>query len=441
MHKSKAYSVVFAALGINLVIGVLYAWSIFKEAILISIKSGETDGFNWSLACVNDPYALCCLIFAFTMIPAGKIQDHFGARTSSLIGAVLGGIGFILISSSNDYWIWMIGFGGFVGAGIGFAYASTTPAALKWFSHHKSGLITGIVVSGFALSSTYIAPLASYFVTTSGLSTTMQFLGIQFFILISAFSFLLSSPPSNHTPIGNTEDHRQKENQKLRSSLSAHEILSRPIDVLKNSQFWILWILLFMGAGAGLMVIANIKPMAKSSMGDMAYLAIVILAIGDAVGRITSGVLSSTFGRRKVLSTAFLLQVILMLCAYEASQANSSLYIMVVATLIGVNYGVNLVLFPNYVKDFWGMKHFGFIYGLLFTAWGIGGFTLVKLSEFMDHTTGNARISFIFAGTLIFLGFLITFLIDNRKDIQRLNYRKQVHGAEAIKKSKTIEFC
>lgn len=114
---------------------------------------------------------------------------------------------------------------------------------------------------------------------------------------------------------------------------------------------------------------------------------------------------------------------------------------MLVATLIGVNYRVNLVLFPNYVKDFWGMKHFGFIYGLLFTAWGVGGFTLVKLSEFMDHATGNTRVSFIVAGTLIFLGFIITFSIDNKKDIQRLNYRRQVRDAEATKKSKNVEFC
>ncbi len=28
-------------------------------------------GFNWNLAAINNPYAVCCLVFAFSMIPAG----------------------------------------------------------------------------------------------------------------------------------------------------------------------------------------------------------------------------------------------------------------------------------------------------------------------------------------------------------------------------------
>ena len=41
--------------------------------------------------------------------------------------------------------------------------------------------------------------------------------------------------------------------------------------------------------------------------------------------------------------------------------------------LIGANYGANLSLFPSYTKDLWGLKTFGMNYGVLFTAWGVGG--------------------------------------------------------------------
>ena len=58
------------------------------------------------------------------------------------------------------------------------------------------------------------------------------------------------------------------------------------------------------------------------------------------------------FGRRKVLSSAFFLQIVLMFIAFIASISGSAIYILLVATFIGVNYGVNLVLFPNYVKDY-----------------------------------------------------------------------------------------
>lgn len=425
MHKTKAIAVVAAALGINLIIGVLYAWSIFKEAIQDSIQSGVSNGFNWPLECVNDPYALCCLVFAFTMIPAGRVQDIYGPRVSSFIGALLGGAGFFLIANSVNYWLWMLGFGGMVGAGIGFAYASTTPAALRWFAHSKSGLITGIVVSGFALASTYIAPLATHLVLGSGLQKTMLFFAAQFFVLISIFAYFLAKPPENHIPIG-FQERRQRNNHPIRDAFHhLEEDLAKPLHVLKDQQFWVLWVLLFLGAGAGLMVIGNIKPLAKLSMGHLAYWAIVILAVGDAIGRMLAGTLSTHFGRRKVLSAAFFLQMLLMFCAFSASESGSAPLIMLVATFIGINYGANLVLFPNYVKDLWGMKHFGLIYGMLFTAWGVGGFTMVKLSEFMMHRTGNSHTSFTVAGFLILFGFLMTFAINNRKDLERLALRKQ----------------
>lgn len=422
-HLLHAITVVAAALGINLVIGVLYAWSIFKDAIVDSIH--HHSGFTWSLDAVNDPYALCCLVFALTMIPAGRFQDRFGPGKSSLVGAVLGGSGFLLIANSNAYWAWMLGFGGLIGAGIGFAYASTTPAALKWFAHTRSGLVTGIVVSGFALASTYIAPLATYLVKYHGLHNTMLFFALQFFGLISLFACFLKRPPAHHQPIGFIERRKFRDLSKQKVFVHHQYEVENPMEVLKQAQFRYLWILLFFGAGAGLMVIANIKPIAKASMGELAFYAIVILAVGDAVGRILAGTLSSHFGRRRVLSLTFFIQTILMFVTHAASNSGLAIHIMIVATLVGINYGVNLVVFPNYVKDFWGMRNFGLIYGLLFTAWGVGGLILVKISEYLVHSTHDTAASFNLAGILMLTGFLITFKIDNRKDLERLALRKQ----------------
>lgn len=418
-HKVCAIGVVSAAVGINLIIGVLYAWSIFKDAIL----APDNPGFAWDPSTVNDPYALCCLIFAISMVPAGILQDTAGPRVTALLGAVLGGIGFLLIANSTQYWIWMLGFGVFVGAGIGFAYASTTPAALKWFCHTKSAMITGIVVSGFALASTYIAPLATYLVHSRGLHQAMLFFSLQFFGLITLFTYFLKSPSAHHIPIGQAE-RRQPEHGKARQALDALEHEVKPVwQVLRNHQFWLLWTLLFIGAGAGLMIIGNIKPLAKLSMGDLAYLAIIILAVGDAFGRILAGVLSTRFGRRKVLSSVFFMQMLLMFNTYMASQSGSAAMIVFFATLIGINYGANLVLFPNLVKDFWGIRHFGLIYGMLFSAWGLGGFVMVKLSEHLQHLHGNNQTAFYIAGTLMLFGTGLSFLIDDSKDKARLAHR------------------
>ena len=162
--NNRGWVVTGAGTGINLALGVLYSWSIFKAAIRDSIEAGSPDGFNWSLASLNDPYAVCCLVFAFAMILSGRFQDKIGPRVTALIGGVLVGIGFIWISQTTDYLSWIIGFGVLVGVGIGFGYGSATPPALKWFPPAKTGLIAGLVVSGFGLASVYIAPLSHYLV-------------------------------------------------------------------------------------------------------------------------------------------------------------------------------------------------------------------------------------------------------------------------------------
>jgi len=423
MHTNKHKVVVAAAAGINLVIGVLYAWSIFKEAIVASINTGGPNAFHWNPASINDPYALCCLVFAIVMVPAGRMQDSIGPKKVALLGGLLGAIGFVLIANSVNYWVWMFGFGGLVGAGIGFAYASTTPAALKWFAPNKSGLVTGIVVSGFALASVYVAPLASHLVIAYGLNKAMLFFAFQFFLLISLFSFLLHSPPHGYVPPG-FEERRAARNDRKRDAMSHldEDVLS-PLHVLKESRFWVLWLLLFIGAGAGLMVIGNLKPLAKLSMGEFAYLAIVILAVGDAAGRILTGALSNHFGRRNVLSAAFLLQMLLMFGAFFLSQSGNALWIVLAATFIGMCYGANLVLFPNYVKDFWGMRHFGAIYGMLFTAWGVGGFVMIKVAENLTVNSGSSFQSFMVAGCLMLVAFVLTLRVDNRKDIERAAMR------------------
>jgi len=165
--QRKAWTVVLAGTGINLALGVLYSWSIFKASITNSIKTGGE--FQWDLASVNDPYAVCCLVFAFAMILAGKVQDRFGPSVTALIGGLLVGAGFVLASQSTSYTVWVLGFGVLAGMGFGFGYCSTTPPALKWFPPAKTGLIAGIVVGGFGMASVYIAPLATYLVGAYGL--------------------------------------------------------------------------------------------------------------------------------------------------------------------------------------------------------------------------------------------------------------------------------
>jgi len=190
LPANRGWLVTFAGLGINLALGVLYIWSLFKAAI--------EKQFGWQGNQLNDPYALCCLVFAFTMIVAGRCQDKFGPRVTATIGGLLVGAGMILISTTNSYGVWLLGFGVLVGVGIGFAYSSATPPALKWFPSAKTGLIAGIVVAGFGLAPVYLAPVSDYLLRNYGLLKSMLIFGIAFAIIVCGLAQLLKNPPSDY---------------------------------------------------------------------------------------------------------------------------------------------------------------------------------------------------------------------------------------------------
>ena len=416
----QAYVVTAAATGINLALGVLYAWSVFKDAIAQSIAEGGPNAFQWNESSLNDPYAVACLCFAFAMIPAGRLQDARGPRLTALLGGLLVGLGMVLISTSNSYAVWLLGFGVLVGSGIACGYAAATPAALKWFPPNKSGMVAGIVVAGFGLAPVFIAPLATVLLESVGLRQTMLILGLAFLIVLSLLTLLLRNPPPGYRP-GGFVDRRahSSERQQARVAFKRDELTPR--QVLRRPNFWVLWFLFFIGAGAGLMVIGSISGMAKSSMGEMAFLAVVLLALGNASGRVVAGVLCDRIGPKATITVVFCCQAALMFVAipFVAAEDANALLLVGTAIFIGFNYGANLSMFPSFAKNLWGIKHFGVNYGILFTAWGVGGFVMSRVSQSLVSSTGSFSSSFAIAGSLLLVGALLSLLIKDPSTQQR----------------------
>src|SRR6185295_10631405 len=147
-----------------------------------------------------------------------------------------------------------------------------------------------------------------------------------------------------------------------------------------------------------------------------AFVAVALMAIGNASGRICAGLASDKIGRRWTLMLVLLIQALLMLAAIPIinSETSASLVIVLLATLIGFNYGANLSLFPSYTKDLWGLKTFGMNYGILFTAWGVGGFVLSRLQQMLFASSKNFNSSFLTAAALLVVCAGLTFFLKSR---------------------------
>ncbi len=397
--KNHGWRVVFSGMGINLALGILYTWSV--------ISKGIPEEWGWTQSDKSMPYAIACLIFSLVMVPAGRMQDKLSPRLVATIGGILVGAGMVIASFTTSPIGYILGFGVLAGAGLGFGYASATPPAVKWFAAAKTGMIAGIVVSGFGLASVYTAPLTTWLIAAFGFKTAILLLGILFLAVVVTLAQILKPPPKGYIPPGSEPA------KKLGIGDKKEDFLPR--EMLKTVQFYILWFMYACGAGAGLMIISKLAAIAKLQVNiELGFVLVAVLAVGNGGGRIIAGMLSDKIGRKATMFLCFVSQAVLIILISRATGDNALGKIpamVIISMFIGANYGANLSLFPSITKDFYGLKNFGMNYGLVFTAWGAGGFVLAFLAGKMYDIHKTFAIAYYGASILLVLAAITVFFL------------------------------
>lgn len=384
--NARGWAVVFCGLGLNLALGVLYAWSVFAKQMT---EAAEAGGLGLSKTEASLPYMLAIGVFAVMMVPAGRMQDKFGPRKVAMAGAVLTGLGLLVSSLVEPGVLWpvLVGFGLMAGAGFGLGYAAATPAAIKWFPPEKKGLVTGLVVSGFGLAPVYIAPLAKQLLANHGVSGAFRILGLAFTVVALALGSRIVNPPAA---------------EKQATAGGPAQAGSNWRDMLRTRAFYLLYAEYTFAALAGLMIIGHLaKIIAVQSGGAVqtGFLLVASMAVFNALGRLMAGMLSDKLGRMRTLLCVCLSQAAVML-AFPGLEGMGGFFAG--SAVVGFSYGACLALFPATVADYWGARGFGLNYGILFTAWGLGGvFGPLIAGRIADATGGYALAYHIAAGLML----------------------------------------
>lgn len=383
-HLNRWWRVV-GGMSMNLALGTLYAWSIFVAPL-------EKE-FGWKRAQTSTVFGIAVVVFALSFIVAGRLQDKYGPFKISLIGGILVSLGFFLCAYTHSLnWLYVC-FGVIGGLGNGFGYATPIPVMAKWFPD-KRGLAVGLAVGGYGGGSAIFGPLANLkLIPAYGVHTTFMILGVIFLFMTVFGAFLLQNPPAGYKPAGWTPAPAAK------AAATTHEFT--PSEVLRTPSFYFMWVAYALGTLAGLMVISQLVPFAKSvhiSSEAIATMGLVVGAIGNASGRILSGWMSDALGRLNVLRLMIAISMIAMPILYNVGGSVGPLYVMVF--IVYWCYGTQLSVNAATAADFWGTKNAGINYGLLFTAWGVAGYSGSKIGGAMFDKYHNYQMAFYTAGVL-----------------------------------------
>jgi len=404
--KNPGWLVTIAGTAALLALGVLYSWSVFKANIPVE--------WGWLDTQKSLPYSVACVVFSIMTFVGARLLVKYSPRLIVSAGGIMAGLGVIISSFSSSPWAFTLAFGVLLGSGIGFVYASAGPTALKWFSSSKTGLISGIVVAGFGMGSVWVAPLARSLMASYGLQTTMFYLGIGMLVAVVGFAQLLKNPPDDFVPEGEEKNQVMSKNSGKDFSIK---------ETVRTWQFYVIWIVFAFGSGAGLMIIGNLASIVKDQIGLPAFSAIAVsaLALGNGGGRVLYGILSDKIGRTNTLLIAFIMQAFLIGGLYFAGTGSALANVpvlMVFVALVGANYGANLAVIPALMKDYYGPKNLAMNYGVVYTAWGLGGFMVSQLGSTIKDIYGSYDYAYVLAAIMLIIGTGLMIILKSPQLIQ-----------------------
>ncbi|GBE14792.1 putative MFS-type transporter YhjX [bacterium BMS3Abin14] len=358
-----------AALVMQLCLGVLYSWAVFRGPL--------TALHGWSKVQTIAPYRWSVLMFTVAMIIAGFWQDKKGPRLVGTVGGILMGTGVLLSAFiGNSVGGLIFGYGILGGLGVGFAYVTPIATCVKWFPD-KRGMIVGLAVMGFGAGSLIFAPLIEKLIGNNPeayattIPRTFIILSVVFYICVIGAAQVYRVPPAGYKPPGWEPP--------VATGAPTKEDFT-PGEMVKTWQFWVLWVIYFLGTSVGITAIGQAKPiiveLSKGAAVMSGGAALGLMSLFNGVGRLAWGATSDKIGRN--MTTVAMYCGYLIACLFFLRNATGFWQVLIGLCIVGFSYGGYLAMMPSFTADYYGSKNIGANYGIIFTAWGICGFTVPK---------------------------------------------------------------
>ena len=392
--ESGRWVFVLVGITINLCLGAVYAYSIFKPAV--------EKVFNVTAFQGNLPFMAFLLFFAILMFFGGRIMEKLGPRKLTLIGGIIVGLGWFLSSYATNIWMLVLTYGVLAGSGVGLVYGCPVAMGARWFPDRK-GLAVGLMLAGFGGSALLTAKIADVLIVSSGLMNTFMYFGIAFSVIIVLLALSFRFPTAGWKPQG----WEPKAGTTAAIDFSA-------AGMVKTSTFWGLFFCYIIGCLAGLMAIGISKPVG----GDIIKIAsatattlVGVFAIFNALGRPLFGALTDKLGPKgaAVLNLVILLTVSLIMI-FGAKEGTTALYVVAFAGF-WLCLGGWLAIAPAATATFFGMKNYARNYGTVFFAYGLGAIIGGIIAGQAKDVFGSYVFAFYPTAGLAVVGIILALLL------------------------------
>ncbi len=375
-EKNKHSLVFISCLLITFCMGSIHAFSTLIENIELQINAGRMAS---SLI-----YSTGLISVTVAVFFGHSIYRKLSPSIIIVLIAALPLIG-VLITSSNSWIGWVVGYGFFFGFASGLGYGFSLYAVSSITSSKRLGLALGAITASYAFGAVIFSMLYpllfSYFDFKTGYLIGVMILSTLVIIGLILFRLANKSLITETKPISKNPSFKAK--------------------IIK------LWFIFFLGVFAGLMTLGHAVPIISSVGGSsvVAITAISLMAFGSGIAGIYAGWLADRFGCKRPILVILIINSLALLSLLIFSSINLLLILLV---LIASLYGALIAIYPTLVNQIFGPDYSTWAYGRIFTSWGFAGLVSPSLAGWLFDQYSNYNSSLLIAFILsIIAGLLI----------------------------------
>ena len=349
--------------------GILYSWSILKAPL--------ADAFGWNASQLTMNFTLTMCFFCLGGVGGGLLARRLGTRLTIALGGALACIGFVLTARLDGSSLPMLylSYGVITATGIGFAYnvvLSTVQAAL---------------LMGFGASSLVLGSLADALIQNPAVGWRAAFLclGVAIGIVLVAAALLIRLPaPGTVLPQPKAAANRVQEDFESADYTTGQ--------MLRRFTFWRAFLCIIFLAAMGNTVISFAKDLSLS-VGASAALSttlVGVLAVCNGLGRILTGALFDTLGRRRTMLLANGAAILAALVTLLSVAVHSVPLCVAGLCITGISYGACPTISSAFTSSFYGAKYFSLNFSVMnFNLTG-ASFIATAASVLLTQTGGYA---------------------------------------------------
>ena len=298
-----------------------------------------------------------------------------------------------------------ITYGVLSGLGIGITYNVTISTVSAWFPD-KKGLCSGFLMMGFGASALVLGNIAdSLFKSSFGWRNTYMVLGICICVVFILAGLILKKPDS-HTVFPERKTKKSIADEGFeQNDYTSSQMLKRP-------SFWMAFICISFLAAVGSSVISFAKDLALSvnAPETLAVSLVGVLSVCNGLGRIATGAVFDTIGRRKTMILANILTTIAAGVTLLAVSIGSLPLCIAGLCLTGMSYGACPTITSAFTSSFFGMKYFPSNMALMtFTV--MGGSLIATVSSKVLELTGGYNATFVMLLALTLVALILNTFI------------------------------